>query len=77
MKTVYQELINQITEIVKKNRLVSDRIIKLKAAGFYLGRFYMGSGGVLQVKELKNEFRVQISYGVGKHNYAFAVVIYK
>lgn len=77
MKTVYQKHINQITDIVKSSRLISDRIIKLKAAGFYVGRFYMGSGGVLQVKSLKAEYRVQISHGIGKHNYAYVVVLYK
>ena len=62
-----------ITKIVNENKRVSDRIEKLQELGYSVAEFAMGTGGVLQVKELKDEIRVQISYGHGRSNYAYAV----
>lgn len=66
-----------ITKVVNENKRVSDRIEKLQELGYLVAEFSMGSGGVLQVKELKDETRVQISYGRGKYNYAYAVSLKK
>ena len=66
-----------ITKVVNENKRVSDRIEKLQELGYSVAEFSMGSGGVLQVKELKDEKRVQISYGRGKYNYAYAVSLKK
>lgn len=66
-----------ITKVVNENKRVSDRIEKLQELGYSVAEFAMGSGGVLQVKELKNKIRVQISYGRGKWNYAYAVSLKK
>ena len=66
-----------ITKVVNENKRVSDRIKKLRELGYTVSEVSMGSGGVLQVKELKDETRVQISYGHGKYNYACAVRLKK
>jgi hypothetical protein len=70
-----ESTINQISEVVKNNRLVSDRVAKLRSLGFNVEEKPMGSGGVLQVKKLSSETRVQIGYGHGRNNYAMAVVL--
>lgn len=69
--------LKNIQKVVRENRLVSDRVIKLREMGYIVEERPMGSGGVLQVKELKNETRIQVGYGKGKHNYAYAVIIKK
>lgn len=66
-----------ITKVVNENKRVSDRIKKLRKFGYSVSECSMGSGGVLQVKELKDETRVQISYGHGRYNYAYAVRLKK
>lgn len=67
--------IKQITEVVKSNRLVSSRVAKLRELGFNVEEKPMGSGGVLQVKKLVSETRIQIGYGHGRNNYAMTVVL--
>ena len=69
--------LKNIQNVVRENRLVSDRVIKLRDMGYTVKECAMGSGGVLQVKEMKGETRIQVGYGKGKHNYAYAVVIKK
>lgn len=66
-----------ISNVVRENRLVSDRVEKLREMEYTVKECAMGSGGVLQVKELKSETRIQVGYGKGKHNYAYAVIIKK
>jgi hypothetical protein len=66
-----------ISNVVKDYRLVSDRVEKLIEMGHTVKECAMGSGGVLQVKEMKGETRIQVGYGKGKHNYAYAVIIKK
>lgn len=66
-----------ITNVVNENKRVSDRIEKLQKLGYTVSKYAMGPGGVLQVKELKHETRVQISYGRGYYNYAYAVSLKK
>ena len=69
--------LKNIQKVVSDNRSVSDRVEKLREMGYTVNECPMGSGGVLQVKELKNETRIQVGYGKGKHNYAYAVIIKK
>lgn len=69
--------LKNIQKVVSDNRLVSDRVIKLRDMGYTVRECPMGSGGVMQVKELKSETRIQVGYGKGKHNYAYAVIIKK
>lgn len=64
-----------IQEVVLENHLVSDRIKKLRKMGYTVDIRRMGSGGVMQIKRLKNETRIQVSYGYGKYNYAYVVII--
>ena len=66
-----------ITKVVNENKRVADRIEKLQELGYSVAELAMGSGGVLQVKELKDETHVQISSGRGKYNYAYAVRLKK
>lgn len=66
-----------ISNVVRDYRLVSDRVEKLREIGYTVKECAMGSGGVLQVKELKSETRIQVGYGRGKYNYAYAVIIKK
>lgn len=70
-----ETIINQITEVVKSNRLVSSRVAKLRELGFNVQEKAMGSGGVLQVKKLSSETRIQIGYGHSRNNYAMVVVL--
>lgn len=69
--------LKNIQKVVSDNRLVSDRVIKLRDMGYTVKECHMGSGGVMQVKELKSEIRIQVGYGKGKYNYAYAVIIKK
>jgi hypothetical protein len=74
--TVKSKIIMEIRKVVKENRLIVNRVKNLLDMGFTVERVRMGSGGVMQVKEMANETtRVQIGYGVGKYNYAMAVII--
>ena len=66
-----------IEKVVRENRLVSDRVIKLREMGYTVEERAIGSGGVMQVKELKSETRIQVGYGKGKYNYAYAVILKK
>lgn len=67
----------QIMQIVAENKTVSARETALHKAGFSYDTFPMGSGGVGQVKIMSDHIRIQVSYGVGKHNYATAVIVKK
>jgi len=70
------QLIKEIQKVVSANRLISDRIKNLLEMGLTVERVRMGSGGVMQVKEMSNgSKRIQIGYGVGKYNYAMAVIV--
>jgi len=67
----------QIMKVVEKHRLVEDRVNDLESNGFTVEKVPMGSGGIGQIKEMQNEYRIQIGYGQTKHNYAHAVIIQK
>ena len=69
--------LKNIQKVVSDNRLVSDRVEKLIEMGYTVKECAMGSGGVMQVKELKSETRIQVGYGKGDYNYAYAVIIKK
>lgn len=64
-------------QIVAQNRKVSDRESELNKKGIAYKTCPMGSGGVGQVKIMSDHIRIQVGYGVGKHNYATAVIIKK
>ena len=65
---------DEVREIISTNKLVSDRENKLIEKGFVIKECPMGSGGTGQIKTFKNEVRMQIGYGHGKHNYAKCVI---
>ena len=68
--------IKEIKSVINSNRLVIDRIEALNKEGYTVQRVPMGSGGVGQVKEMSDgTTRIQIGYGVTRHNYAYAVII--
>ena len=69
--------LKNIQKVVSDNRLVSDRVRKLREMGYTVKKCPMGFGRVLQVREMKRETRIQISTGKGKYNYAYAVIIKK
>lgn len=72
-----KEEYEQIASVVKGYKRVAERVELLECLGFQVKEFPMGSGGVLQVKEMASTIRIQIGYGIGKHNYAQAVEIRK
>lgn len=72
-----QRKVELIEKAIRENRLVSDRESELHRAGIAYDTFPMGSGGVGQIKEMSDHYRIQIGYGVGKHNYATAAIIKK
>ena len=73
MKAKFEKDYKIICEVVDSTRLISERVKKLENMGYLVFEFPMGSGGVKQKKELQNETRIQIGYGHGRHNYAYAV----
>lgn len=72
-----QRTLETIEKIIYENRLVFDRELALQDAGIAHDTFPMGSGGVGQIVEMSDHYRIQIGYGVGKHNYAPAAIIKK
>lgn len=65
-----------VMEIVRNNRLCTKRNEALRNAGYTIETKAMGSGGVGQVKLTKRaQYRVQVSYGTGKYNYAYCVTL--
>lgn len=73
MKAKFEKDYQTICKIIDCTKSVSERVKKLEELGYLVFEFPMGSGGVKQVKELISETRIQIGYGHGKHNYAYAV----
>lgn len=67
-----------IKNCIKKYKSVDERVKAVEAGGCTVKENVpMGSGGVGQVKVMPklNEIRIQISHGVSRHNYAYAVII--
>lgn len=79
MKTKnYREQLAEIKSVVENNHFVDDRVSKLTEMGYDTQELPMGSGGLMQVKEMRDgTIRVQIGYGHGRYNYAMCVVIDK
>jgi hypothetical protein len=81
MKTLF-EIAEEISAEIKKVTNIERETIAVKIARKYPVNIYfvekpMGSGGVGQIKEMKdNSIRVQISYGHGRNNYANCAIIY-
>lgn len=66
-----------IMSAIDSHRLVADRVKEIEAAGISVDEFPMGSGGVRQIKEMRDHYRVQVGFGVSNHNYAQAAIIQK
>ena len=64
-----------IMNIVNQKRFVKDRVSSLIDLGYDVRRITMGSGGVGQVRKKSFGFCIQISYGIGKYNFAYVVCI--
>jgi cysteine sulfinate desulfinase/cysteine desulfurase-like protein len=64
-----------IKSVIERHYHIRERIRALSNIGYDVEHVPMGSGGVGQIKNVKNAIRMQISCGHGKHNYANAVVI--
>ena len=77
MKATFEQTVNEVKTIISKHRLVSDRVNELSKNGYNIKECAMGSGGVGQIKVLKDEVRIQVGFGHGKHNYAKCVTINK
>lgn len=80
MKTIEQVKASaeykKVMEIVHNNRLCTKRNEALINAGYTIETKAMGSGGVGQVRLTKRgQYRVQISYGTGRYNYAYCVTL--
>ena len=73
MKTFTEESVVEIKQIIAKHRSISARENELLEKGYNVMECAMGSGGVGQVKKIKNEVRVQIESGHGRCNYAKCV----
>ena len=76
METTYLTTENAklIKTVISKFYFVKDREKELQKLGFKIEIVPMGSGGVGQVKYLQKETRLQIGYGVTRHNYASCVI---
>lgn len=62
--------------IKQREKHISHLAPEYNVKNFYFADLPMGSGGVGQVKEMKNgEVRIQIGYGRGVYNYARCMVI--
>jgi len=69
MQTIYQ--------VINSCKRVSERIESLESKGFIVDEKPMGSGGVGQVQQMADHYRVQISAGYGRNNYAKVVLLNK
>lgn len=69
--------IAKISEAIRDNRLQRDRLAALRDHGYTIRNVAMGSGGVGQVRVTKDEIFVQVTCGIGRHNYADCVVLGK
>ena len=65
---------NQVSEIIKENYHIEERIAALEAKNYPVKTRCMGSGGIYQLQEFNGEIHMQIGYNIinrGKntHNY--------
>lgn len=75
-----QTIKNLVRTAIANNYFIKDREDKLGVAlpadKYWFDDKPMGSGGVGQVKEMKDgTVRFQIGYGRGKHNYARVLIV--
>lgn len=76
MKTNINKELEVITQVIKSNRFIKDRINKLQSLGFEIQYKAMGNGGILQVKNCRNhKTAIQIGYGKSRYNYAYVAMI--
>ena len=68
---------DEIMNLITGTRKVSERVALLKKNGYIANECPMGTGGVGQIKEMSDHYRIQIGYGHGRNNYAYAVIISK
>jgi hypothetical protein len=78
LPTKIQNAIDIAKTAIIENRLIALRkeqieISEIDGVGFQ--EIAMGSGGVGQLKIVKNQVRFQIGYGHSKHNFATCLVI--
>lgn len=66
-----------VAKVVKSNRKVIDRVMKLLEMGFVCGYKAMGNGGKFQLQTYKQVVIMQIGYGRTKWNYADYVYLTK
>lgn len=64
-----------IVEVIEGNRLIADRIKALEEIGFNVINKAFGTGGVGMIRQRKDGIYLQISCGMTRHNYAYAVRI--
>lgn len=70
------ETLKKIEKIISSNKSVKARIVEIEKLGYKVNVYPMGSGGVGQKKKMADgTTRVQVSYGWGRYNYAYAVAI--
>jgi hypothetical protein len=67
----------KIKKIISEERLIKNRVKRIEGLGVACEERPMGSGGVGQTKETKDEIRIQVGYGHGRHNYAMCAIINK
>lgn len=72
-----QRQVDKIQEIIRTQKTVEARKSEMFINDIQYDTFPMGSGGVGQIKEMKDHYRIQVGYGVGKHNYAVAAILKK
>ena len=71
--TAFWDIYHAVTE----HHYIADRKKTLQLKNYKVKRLPMGSGGTGQLVEMSDHYRVQIGYGVSRHNYAEAVIINK
>ena len=74
-EAVRSKAYDRVVTIVTHNRSIADRVAEIKAIGADTETVVCDNGGVKQIFIKGNEVFVQISAGVGRHNYAEAVKI--
>ena len=74
-KAKLNKRIDKVREVINQFYYVQDRIDLLSLNWFQTDIKPMGSGGVGQIKEVDGCYRMQISYGWGKWNYANIVYL--
>lgn len=67
--------LNRIMKVVNSHWKVADRKKELEKMGYKVEWLPMGSGGVGSIRYVNKQTRIQIGYGQGRYNYAFAVCI--